>query len=108
MFVIASDISTEDLLAHACESLASASIMATDFATFVDGTQRSMLLGIQQVIRHVYYARVDINVTNPTGQSVLFYDAFFCVVQKHDDGLFYLQYIYDQNGKEVGPSLCPV
>jgi hypothetical protein len=50
MFVIASDISTEDLLAHACESLASASIMATDFATFVDGPQRSMLLGIQQVI----------------------------------------------------------
>jgi hypothetical protein len=24
--------------------------MATDFATFVDGPQRSMLLGIQQVI----------------------------------------------------------
>nr|WP_180206149.1 DUF6124 family protein [Pseudomonas sp. SbOxS1]NYU06365.1 hypothetical protein [Pseudomonas sp. SbOxS1] len=50
MFLIAPDISTEDLLAHACESLASASIMATDFATFVDGPQRSMLLGIQQVI----------------------------------------------------------
>jgi hypothetical protein len=44
------DISTEDLLAHACESLASASIMSTDFATFVDGPQRNMLLGIQQVI----------------------------------------------------------
>ncbi|MFJ2690444.1 DUF6124 family protein [Pseudomonas sp. NPDC087336] len=50
MFLIAPDISTEDLLSHACESLASASIMATDFATFVDGPQRSMLLGIQQVI----------------------------------------------------------
>jgi uncharacterized membrane protein YdfJ with MMPL/SSD domain len=50
MFLIAPDISTEDLLTHACESLASASIMATDFATFVDGPQRSMLLGIQQVI----------------------------------------------------------
>ncbi|EJN35358.1 hypothetical protein PMI35_00205 [Pseudomonas sp. GM78] len=50
MFLIAPDISTEDLLAHACESLASASIMATDFATFVEGPQRSMLLGIQQVI----------------------------------------------------------
>ena len=50
MFLIAPDISTENLLAHACESLASASIMATDFATFVDGPQRSMLLGIQQVI----------------------------------------------------------
>ena len=50
MFLIAPDINTEDLLAHACESLASASIMASDFATFVDGPQRSMLLGIQQVI----------------------------------------------------------
>ena len=50
MFLIAPDISTEDLLAHACESLASASIMATDFAMFVEGPQRSMLLGIQQVI----------------------------------------------------------
>jgi hypothetical protein len=50
MFLIAPDISTEGLLAHACESLKSASIMATDFATFVDGPQRSMLLGIQQVI----------------------------------------------------------
>ena len=50
MFLIAPDIDTESLLAHACESLASASVMATDFATFVDGPQRSMLLGIQQVI----------------------------------------------------------
>jgi hypothetical protein len=50
MFLIAPGIDTETLLAHACESLASASVMATDFATFVDGPQRSMLLGIQQVI----------------------------------------------------------
>jgi hypothetical protein len=50
MFVIAPDIDTESLLAHACESLASASVMATDFAVFLDGPQRSMLLGIQQVI----------------------------------------------------------
>ncbi|MDQ0123068.1 hypothetical protein J2W17_002015 [Pseudomonas lini] len=50
MFVIAPDIDTESLLAHACESLASASVMASDFATFVDGPQRSMVLGIQQVI----------------------------------------------------------
>ncbi|MGE8154470.1 DUF6124 family protein [Pseudomonas vancouverensis] len=50
MFVIAPDIDTESLLAHACESLASASVMASDFATFLDGPQRSMLLGIQQVI----------------------------------------------------------
>jgi hypothetical protein len=44
LFLIAPDIDTESLLAHACESLAS------DFATFVDFPQRSMLLGIQQVI----------------------------------------------------------
>jgi hypothetical protein len=50
MFVIAPNIDTESLLAHACESLASASVMASDFATFLDGPQRSMLLGIQQVV----------------------------------------------------------
>ncbi|MVW86210.1 hypothetical protein EI969_09680 [Pseudomonas sp. PB101] len=50
MFIIAPNIDTESLLAHACESLASASVMASDFATFLDGPQRSMLLGIQQVI----------------------------------------------------------
>ncbi|MFL1526632.1 DUF6124 family protein [Pseudomonas sp. O230] len=50
MFFIAPDIDTESLLAHACESLASASVMASDFAVFLDGPQRSLLLGIQQVI----------------------------------------------------------
>ena len=50
MFTITADIRTEDLLAHACESLASASVMTSDFATFLDGPQRSTLLGIQQVI----------------------------------------------------------
>jgi len=50
MFTIAPGIDTESLLAHACESLASASVMASDFANFLDGPQRSMLLGIQQVI----------------------------------------------------------
>lgn len=50
MFAIVADVDTESLLAHACESLASASVMASDFAVFVEGPQRSMLLGIQQVI----------------------------------------------------------
>jgi hypothetical protein len=50
MFAITADIRTEDLLAHACESLASASVMSSDFATFLDGPQRSTMLGIQQVI----------------------------------------------------------
>jgi hypothetical protein len=50
MYAIVADMDTESLLANACESLASASIMASDFATFLDGPQRSMLLGIQQVV----------------------------------------------------------
>ena len=43
MFVIVPGIDTETLLAHA-------SVMVSDFATFVEGPQRSMMLGIQQVI----------------------------------------------------------
>ncbi|VVO44729.1 DUF6124 family protein [Pseudomonas fluorescens] len=50
MFVIAPGINTETLLAHACESLASASVMASDFAAFLEGSQRNTMLGIQQVI----------------------------------------------------------
>ena len=43
-------VDNETLLVHACESLASASIMASDLAGFIDGPQRSSLLGIAQVI----------------------------------------------------------
>ncbi|VVP42677.1 hypothetical protein PS903_04849 [Pseudomonas fluorescens] len=50
MFVVSPDINTETLLAHACESLASASVMASDFAAFLEGSQRNTMLGIQQVI----------------------------------------------------------
>ncbi|KQN53697.1 hypothetical protein ASE98_19235 [Pseudomonas sp. Leaf48] len=50
MFLVAPNINTETLLAHACESLASASVMASDFAGFLEGSQRSTMLGIQQVI----------------------------------------------------------
>ncbi|MDI2592408.1 DUF6124 family protein [Pseudomonas sp. N3-W] len=50
IFLIAPDIDTETLLANACESLASASVMMSDFAGFLDGTQRNTMLGIQQVI----------------------------------------------------------
>ena len=50
MFIIAPDIDTETLLAHACESLASASVMASDFAGFLQGSQRNTMLGIAQVI----------------------------------------------------------
>jgi hypothetical protein len=50
MFLIAPDINTETLLAHACESLASASIMASDLAGFLQSPHRNALLGIAQII----------------------------------------------------------
>jgi hypothetical protein len=50
LFTINHDINTETLLAHACESLASASVMANDLAGFLQGTHRNTLLGIAQVI----------------------------------------------------------
>jgi hypothetical protein len=50
MFVVAADIDNESLLAHACESLASASVLASDFATNLEGPQRHTVLAIQQVI----------------------------------------------------------
>ncbi|MHC8285837.1 DUF6124 family protein [Pseudomonas sp. XS1P51] len=48
IFIIAPDIDT--LLAHACESLASASVMASDFAGFLEGPHRNMMLALQQII----------------------------------------------------------
>jgi hypothetical protein len=50
MFMIVPDMDTESLLAHACESLASANVMASDFATFLTGPQRNMALAIAQII----------------------------------------------------------
>ncbi|VVP30772.1 hypothetical protein PS903_04257 [Pseudomonas fluorescens] len=50
LFVVAPHINTETLLVHASESLASASVMASDLAGFLDGPHRNTLLGIQQVI----------------------------------------------------------
>ncbi|WP_367374238.1 DUF6124 family protein [Pseudomonas lini] len=50
LFIVAPNANTENLLAYACESLASASVMASDFAGFLEGTHRNTMLGIQQVI----------------------------------------------------------
>ena len=50
MFTINPDIDTESLLAHACESLASANVMSNDLAGFLEGSHRNTLLGIAQVI----------------------------------------------------------
>ncbi|MNJ75900.1 hypothetical protein D3C77_730770 [compost metagenome] len=41
---------SESLLAHACESLASASVMTNDFATFLEGSHRNTALAIAQII----------------------------------------------------------
>ncbi|KNH46767.1 DUF6124 family protein [Pseudomonas lini] len=50
MFMVAPGANTESLLAHAYESLASASVLASDFANNLIGPQRHTALAIQQVI----------------------------------------------------------
>ncbi|NUT74269.1 hypothetical protein HNO86_04335 [Pseudomonas sp. C1C7] len=50
IFVVAPDVDNETLLAHACESLASASVMASEFASSLDGCNRNTMLALQQVI----------------------------------------------------------
>ncbi|WP_223484200.1 DUF6124 family protein [Pseudomonas sp. A-RE-19] len=50
MFIVAPDVDSESLLAHACESMASASVMLSDFAALVGEPYRNTMLGIQQVV----------------------------------------------------------
>ncbi|MCF4994178.1 hypothetical protein GIW70_11565 [Pseudomonas syringae] len=50
MFLVHSHIDTESLLAHACESLASANVMASDFAAQLNAPQRNTALAIQQIV----------------------------------------------------------
>jgi len=50
LFVIAPGVDNETLLVQACESLASASVMASDFADHLTGTQRNTMLALQQII----------------------------------------------------------
>ncbi|WLG85482.1 DUF6124 family protein [Pseudomonas cucumis] len=50
MFMVAPDMDTESLLAHACESLGTASVLASDFANDLTGPQRYTVLAIQQSI----------------------------------------------------------
>jgi hypothetical protein len=50
LFNIYPDADQETLLAHACESMASASVMLSNFAGLMEGTHRNTLLGIQQVV----------------------------------------------------------
>ena len=50
MFFVNPKADTESLLANACESLASATVMLGDFAAVLEGTHRQTLLGIAQVV----------------------------------------------------------
>jgi hypothetical protein len=50
IFLIAPDIDNHTLLEYACVSLASANVMASDFARSLNGSQSNTLLGIQQSI----------------------------------------------------------
>ncbi|WP_438300689.1 DUF6124 family protein [Pseudomonas sp. NMS19W] len=50
MYMVTPNVDTESLLANACESLASASTIASNFANELSGSQRSTALGIQQII----------------------------------------------------------
>ncbi|MVV48292.1 hypothetical protein EJA72_08555 [Pseudomonas sp. PB120] len=50
IFLIAPDIDNHTLLEYACVSLASAKVMASDFARDLNGPQGHALLGIQQSI----------------------------------------------------------
>ncbi len=50
MFFVNPELDTESLLAHACESLASANVMTMDLADRTEGSSRNTLLGIAQVI----------------------------------------------------------
>ncbi|MHC8316295.1 DUF6124 family protein [Pseudomonas sp. LB3P31] len=50
LFTVNPEFDTETLLAYACESLASASVMASDLVDHLEGSSRNALLGITQVI----------------------------------------------------------
>lgn len=50
IFLIDPTVDDETLLVQACESLASACDMANDIAGALEGSQRSKMIGLQQVI----------------------------------------------------------
>lgn len=50
VFMVAPDVNAETLLVQACESLASASVMASDFAALLEGAQRNTMIALQQII----------------------------------------------------------
>ena len=50
LYFVAPDTDDETLLVNACESLASASVMLSNFAGLIEGSHRHTVLGIQQVV----------------------------------------------------------
>lgn len=50
IFTIAPNVNNETLLVHACETLASASVMASELAFILNGPKCNLALGIQQMI----------------------------------------------------------
>ncbi|MCX2896322.1 DUF6124 family protein [Pseudomonas mandelii] len=50
LFVVAPDVDCSKLLAMARDSLASASLLVSDFAGYLEGSQRHTALAIQQII----------------------------------------------------------
>ena len=50
MYAVTADTKNEDLLANACETLASAKTIAQEFAGLVKPSQRRTLMGIAQLI----------------------------------------------------------
>ena len=50
IYHVGTEVDNETLLVNACESLASASMMLSEFAGLMDMPHRNMMLGIQQVV----------------------------------------------------------
>jgi hypothetical protein len=50
MYAVTADFKNEELLANACETLASARTIANDFANLIPASQRRTLLGVAQLI----------------------------------------------------------
>ena len=49
MYAVTADTKNEDLLANACETLASLNVMSTDLACELEGSRRNVALAIQQL-----------------------------------------------------------
>ena len=49
VFAVVPNVDTESLLCHACETLASLNVMATDLACELEGSRRNVMLAIQQL-----------------------------------------------------------